>query len=80
MSDLRFDYEARAVKDAGGIVVGITRPRNPLGPREGSLEAQHISERGVDPKLVDVWLVNDFQTKEEWEKKVKHELAPYFVE
>lgn len=51
-----------------------------MGPREGSLEAQHISERGVDPKLVDVWLVNDFQTKEEWEKKVKHELAPYFVE
>lgn len=78
IGDLRFDYEARAVREMGGKVVHISRPSSPFSLAEERL--QHVSERGVDPKLVDISLVNDCKTKEEWEKKVCHELARCFVE
>lgn len=51
--DVRFDNEAKMIKNAGGIVIEIVRPNNPYPA------VNHSSENGVSPEYVDHQIVND---------------------
>ena len=52
VTDVRFDNEAKAIRDLGGKIVRITRP---------GLESDdtHRSEAGVSDDLIDVEIIND---------------------
>lgn len=52
VTDVRFDNEAQAVRDKGGVIWEVKRP----GIRTAHA---HPSEQGVDPDLVDLTIVND---------------------
>lgn len=52
--DIRFDNEARAIHDAGGVIWEVTGRVSSL---DGA-EAVHVSEAGISPELVDVRLAN----------------------
>lgn len=54
ITDCRFDNEAKAIKDAGGIMVQIVRPEV-----QAYFSDQHVSEAGIDPSLIDHCVVND---------------------
>lgn len=51
--DVRFDNEAKMIKDAGGIVIEIVRPNNPYPA------VNHESENGVSAEFIDYTIVND---------------------
>jgi hypothetical protein len=53
VTDVRFDNEAEAIHDVGGVIWRIERPGN------GITESQHSSEQGVNDNLIDQLLVND---------------------
>lgn len=53
--DVRFDLEAQAIKDKGGLILQINRPQAGLSGDA----ANHISELGVHPDLVDTTIEND---------------------
>lgn len=56
VSDVRFEDEARAIREAGGTVVRIHRPSLPsIAPGDRC----HVSERGIPDHLVDVVWTND---------------------
>lgn len=50
IDDCRFDNEAAAVKEMGGVVIRIERP--------GLVAMAHASERGISPELVDAVIFN----------------------
>jgi hypothetical protein len=50
--DVRFDNEAKLIKDAGGVVLHISRD-------VADAVAPHVSEAGVDPMHVDWWIDNN---------------------
>lgn len=50
ISDVRFDNEARMLRDAGGVILRIHR--------EGAVSDGHISEVGVSDKLIDYEIHN----------------------
>lgn len=54
ITDVRFDNEAKAVRDAGGAILRIVRP-DLVEIKEGS----HVSEAGVSDHLVAATLWND---------------------
>jgi dephospho-CoA kinase len=51
IDDLRFTNEAKALKDAGAIIIEIQR--------KGSLKMGHASEQGIDSAYIDMVLTND---------------------
>ena len=52
VSDIRFDNEAAAIRDLGGVVVCVERrAAQPIVP--------HKSEAGVSPALIDVTVMNE---------------------
>jgi hypothetical protein len=52
VSDIRFDNEAAAIRDLGGVVICIERrAAQPIVP--------HKSERGVSASLIDVTIINN---------------------
>lgn len=53
VTDVRFDNEAAAILDQGGVVLEVVRPGL------GELPGGHPSEQGVRPGLVDLELAND---------------------
>jgi len=53
VSDVRFANEAQWIRDIGGKVWGVVRPRASAVP------AAHASEIGIPPELVDKVLLND---------------------
>lgn len=56
ITDVRYDSEAQAVIDNGGVVILIERP----GPPSLSGDAAaHVSERGVSLDLIETAIVND---------------------
>ncbi len=55
-TDVRFDNEATYIRRNGGVVVQIVRPG-----REG---ADHASEQGISPHLVDAVIANDGTVEE----------------
>jgi len=57
LSDVRFDSEAKWIKDNGGFIIHISRPETERSgaPREGS----HASEDGITLSYADVCLIND---------------------
>lgn len=56
ISDVRYDSEAQAIIDNGGVVILIERPG---APALSGAAAQHISERGVSLDLIETAIVND---------------------
>lgn len=56
ISDVRFDNEALAIRERGGIVIEIVRPHRLCR------NDTHTSEAGVSPELIDIHLVNDNKT------------------
>lgn len=56
ITDVRYDNEAKAIRDLGGFVVRVTRPGH-----EGlaGAAASHESEQGVNDDLVDIEVLND---------------------
>jgi hypothetical protein len=55
ISDVRFDNEAEAIKQAGGIIVEMVRP----GAGLVGAAAKHVSEDGVREELIDIEVFND---------------------
>lgn len=55
ITDVRFDSEAAAIREAGGEVIKITRPGHGLS----GTAAQHASEQGVSYAQLSVELFND---------------------
>jgi hypothetical protein len=53
VTDVRFDNEAAAIHEFGGMVWKIERPGDEI------TESQHSSEQGVSDALIDQFLVND---------------------
>lgn len=49
--DCRFDNEAQVIHALGGTVIEVRRP--------GLSRAEHASERGVSPDLIDAYIDND---------------------
>jgi energy-coupling factor transporter ATP-binding protein EcfA2 len=52
ISDVRFDNEAEAIRDLGGVIFNIVRPT------AASINS-HISEKGVQSRFIDVTITND---------------------
>lgn len=55
--DVRFDNEARAIRERGGVVIRIERPSDDA--KLTGAAAAHASEAGVSDDLVDLVIVND---------------------
>lgn len=66
ITDVRFDNEARWIKQQGGLVIELLRPS--VVP-----VAEHVSEKGVSTHLVDFTLLNH-GTKEDFVKQVRQEI------
>ena len=59
-SDVRFQNEAMAIKDLGGVVLRITRP--------GTIPGDHVSERAIDAWPFDAVIQNDGTIEDLWDK------------
>ena len=55
--DVRFNNEAKFIKDRGGLIIRVLRPGSPLKLKGN--EAFHASEAGVSDNLVDVKWLNE---------------------
>lgn len=53
ISDCRFDNEAQAIRDAGGIIIHVRRPNVQIQ------EHTHASESGISHDLINHFVVND---------------------
>jgi len=60
--DVRFDNEARRMRELGGLVVGIER--------DIEFKSNHRSEQGIDPNLIDHIILND-STLNDLERKAR---------
>jgi len=56
--DVRFDSEAQAIKESGGLIWEVTRPDALY-----STDDTHRSERGIDRKYIDTVLENNSDTR-----------------
>lgn len=56
ITDVRFDDEARFIRQQGGVVLRVVRPHHDNGLADRS---RHASERGVDDQLVNATVSND---------------------
>jgi hypothetical protein len=68
--DVRFENEARVIKERGGMIVNIIRPSI-----QKSEIYNHISESGIDREYIDYWILNDSSLenlKESVIKMVEH--------
>lgn len=68
VTDVRFDNEAEAIHERGGVVIEVRRA--------GANGDAHASEAGVSTQLVDRILVNDAETPELFQRVVLEELVP----
>lgn len=68
--DLRFDNEAQAIKDLGGIIIHIKRHES---------ASIHRSEAGISPALVDCVIEND-STISDLHTKILNEICPSWQE
>lgn len=64
ISDVRFDNEAEYIKSKGGIIVEIVRP-------QATAVADHVSEHGIEPSLIDAVVVNDGELPKLYEQLTK---------
>lgn len=54
VADVRFNNEAKWIKDSGGLMLEVVRPG-----QDFISEDSHASEAGVDPALIDAVITND---------------------
>lgn len=59
ITDVRFDNEAQAIRDHGGVVIQVLRPGH-----EATEHTAHSSESGVDPDLIGRTIMNDRRLKD----------------
>lgn len=71
ITDVRFPNEAQAIKDAGGIIVRVTRPGNSGGQEEWK---KHESEAFIDTMDVDLEIINN-KTLEEFKESAPKAVA-----
>lgn len=64
ITDCRFDNEASRIKELGGVVWQIVRPRVPVSGKP------HRSEQGIDPALIDE-VIRNYGTLEDLYEKVE---------
>jgi hypothetical protein len=57
--DCRFDNEAEAIKDMGGIIIKLTRNDNHKHAQGGTGIQNHASEAGVSQKYIDFTVENN---------------------
>lgn len=55
ISDVRFDNEAKAIIEAGGIVVNVSRES------ADAVLSEHVSEAGISPELIGAHLYNNVE-------------------
>lgn len=53
ISDVRFDNEANAIRERGGYIIHVDRPSIRIE------QSAHVSEKGIDPSLIDFSILND---------------------
>ncbi|UTS52164.1 hypothetical protein [Synechococcus phage BUCT-ZZ01] len=53
ISDVRFDNEAKAIKERGGFIIHVDRPGIRIE------QSAHLSEKGIDESLIDFKILND---------------------
>jgi len=58
VTDVRFDNEAAAIHEFGGMIWKVERPGDEIE------ESQHVSEQGVSDALIDHFLLNDGSIKD----------------
>ena len=63
ISDVRFENEAKWIRDAGGLVIKIHR-----GARHQPDNQDHISESGIPIKYIDDHVYNDRSVKEMYDR------------
>lgn len=51
--DVRFENEAQAIRDAGGVIIEVVRPDNPFP------KINHKSEVRLPPELIDFSIINN---------------------
>lgn len=66
ITDVRFDNEAKAIREAGGEVWAIQRPRNV------SIDDQHVSEQPISADLIDLLIINDCPRDQFGERCLMH--------
>ena len=64
ITDCRFDNEADAIKNAGGIVIRVNRPINPVAEASGR-DLTHASETGLDNYSGFDYIINNTGTLED---------------
>ena len=71
ISDCRFDNEAQAILDMGGRVIELVRPNNPhtTGIETGGV-SNHVSESGINPKLISYSITNSFTLITDFERRI----------
>jgi len=70
--DVRFDNEAKRIKDMGGIIIKLQTTKNLERIDTNTGVQNHASEAGIDDKYVDYTIVND-GTLDEFKQKL-HDL------
>lgn len=69
ITDVRFDNEAKAIKDLGGVIFEVLRPGD-------GVEDHHPSEKPISNKYIDCYLIND-RSIEYLKHKVEYVLSTY---
>ena len=72
ITDVRFDNEARMVKEEGGVVWEIVRRNNPYTAVSG---VYHEAEKGIDKTLIDATILNNGNCLKQLEQEVVRELS-----
>lgn len=83
VDDIRFDNEAEAVKEMGGIVIEVIRPEPRSlfkipNPFTLFFNTTHASESGVDAKYIDTFIINDLPL-EDYRLQVKEIINEWLI-
>ena len=57
--DVRFNNEAQAVKDLGGIIIKVNAPVDTVKRRISATNIEHDSEKGIDKEYITANIYND---------------------
>lgn len=72
VQDVRFDEEARIIKELGGVVIRLSRKSNISS--DSGVEHKHSSEKGISEEFVDLVIDNSVLSVEETKNTVMERL------